>query len=80
MVRTRIMKALVCVSLLALSACAARLIPAGVSGNETFVTVSNVWNSSDALPYATQHCARYGKIPKMTHSEGYSVVFDCVAR
>jgi starvation-inducible outer membrane lipoprotein len=72
------MKRLLCVAFLALAGCAARLIPAGVSGNETFVTVSNVWNSSDALPYATKHCARYGKVPKMTHSEGYSVVFDCV--
>jgi hypothetical protein len=65
-------------SLLLLPACAARLIPAGVSGNEAFVTVSNVWNVNDALPYATKHCAKYGKVPKMTHSEGYSVVFDCV--
>ena len=55
-----------------------RVLPAGVSGNEAYVTVSNVWNSADALPYATEHCAKYGKIPRMRHSEGYSVVFDCV--
>lgn len=74
------MRSLICVPLLALSACAARLVPAGVAGNEAFVTVSNVWNPSDALPYATRHCSQFGKVPKMTHSEGYSVVFDCVAR
>lgn len=66
-------------SVLLLSACSARLVPAGVSGNEAFVTVSNVWSVKDAMPYATKHCAQYGKVPKMTHSEGYSVVFDCVA-
>jgi hypothetical protein len=64
---------------LAFGGCAARLVPAGVSGNETYVTVSNVWNSADALPYATKHCAQYGKVPMMKHSEGYSVVFDCVS-
>jgi hypothetical protein len=65
--------------MLLLAGCSARLFPAGVSGNETYVTVSNVWNSADALPYATRHCARYGKVPRMKHSEGYTVVFDCVA-
>jgi putative hemolysin len=64
--------------LLLLAGCAARLVPAGVTGNEAFVTVSNVWSAADAMPYATAHCAKYGKIAKMTHSEGYSVVFDCV--
>jgi hypothetical protein len=72
------MRTLICACLLLLAGCAARLVPAGVSGNETFVTVSNVWNSADALPYATKHCAQYGKMPRMKHSEGYSVVFDCV--
>lgn len=67
--------------LLALTGCASmRLIPAGVSGNEAFVTISNVWNSSEALPYATKHCAQYGKIPRMKQTESYSVVFDCVNR
>lgn len=67
-------------AMLLVSACASmRIVPAGVSGNEAFVTVSNVWNSSEALPYATKHCAQYGKVPRMKHSEGYSVVFDCVA-
>lgn len=67
-------------AMLLVSACASmRVFPAGVSGNEAFVTVSNVWNSSEALPYATKHCAQYGKVPRMKHSEGYSVVFDCVA-
>lgn len=72
------MKALLSVPLLLLSACAARLVPAGVSGNEAYVTVFNVWNSREALPYATRHCAQYGKVPRMQHSEGYSVIFDCV--
>jgi hypothetical protein len=70
------MKALVL--LLLLAGCAGRLVPPGISGNETFVTVSNVWNSREALPYATRHCAQYGKVPRMQHSEGYSVIFDCV--
>lgn len=62
-----------------LSSCASmRVMPAGVSGNEAYVSISNVWNSAEALPYATKHCAQYGKVPRMKHSEGYSVVFDCV--
>lgn len=74
------MKALLlALSAFALASCAStRILPAGVTGNETFVTVSNVWNVSDAMPYATKHCGQYGKVPRMRHSEGYSVVFDCV--
>jgi len=67
--------------LLFLTGCASmRVVPAGVSGNETYVSVSNVWNSAEALPYATKHCGQYGKVPRMKHSEAYSVVFDCVPR
>ncbi|WP_028970165.1 hypothetical protein [Sphingomonas sp. URHD0057] len=72
------MRMLIIASLLLTAGCAARLFPAGVSGNETFVTVTNVWNSADALPYATKHCAQYGRVAQMKHTEGYSVVFDCV--
>jgi hypothetical protein len=68
----------IAIAFLLLAGCAGRLVPAGVAGNEAFVTVSNVWNAHDALPYASKHCSQYGKVPKMTHTEGYSVVFDCV--
>lgn len=67
-------------AVLLLSGCAARLLPPGISGNEAFVTVSNVWNDGEALPYATRHCAQYGKIPRLQQSNGYSFTFDCVAR
>jgi hypothetical protein len=64
----------------ALSGCAgARLMPAGVAGNEAFVSVSNVWGAGDALPYAEKHCAKFGKIAKLNRTEGYSVSFDCIA-
>lgn len=65
---------------LLLSGCAARLVPAGITGNEAFVSVSNVWNAKQALPYAEKHCSQYGKIARMKQAEGYSVVFDCVSR
>ena len=45
-----------------------RVLPAGVSGNSEFVSISNVWNVGDALPYATKHCAQFGKVPKPTSS------------
>ena len=64
-----------------LTGCASmRVLPAGVSGNEAYVSISNVWNEAEALPYATKHCAQYGKIPKFQSKQGYAVVFDCVAR
>lgn len=65
---------------LALSGCAtARLLPAGVSGNEAFVSVSNVWQVNDALPYATEHCAKYNKVPRSTGQHNHTVTFDCVS-
>jgi starvation-inducible outer membrane lipoprotein len=65
---------------LALAGCSStpRLLPAGVSGNEMFVSVSNVWNVSEALPYATEHCQKYGKVPRSTGQEGYTTRFDCL--
>lgn len=74
------MKMLVCLALLAVAGCAtARLVPAGVSGNETYVMISNVWGPGEALPYATKHCAQYGKVPQLKDSQGYTARFDCVA-
>ncbi len=73
------MKAALALAALTLSACTTmRIVPAGVSGNETYVSVSNVWSAGEALPYATRHCGQYGKVPRLKHSEGYSVIFDCV--
>jgi hypothetical protein len=51
-----------------------------VVGNETYVTVSNVYNEMDALPLADAHCAKYDKIAKFTHMERIRAVFDCVPR
>ncbi|WJY17682.1 hypothetical protein QQS45_08475 [Alteriqipengyuania flavescens] len=64
---------------LLLSACASlRVLPPGVDGNSEFVTVSNVWNTNDALPYAEKHCAEYGKVARASGQSGYTVTFDCV--
>ena len=64
----------------ALAGCAsARLLPAGVSGNAAYVSVSNVWNEAEALPYAEKHCAQHGKIARFQSKQNYAVVFDCVA-
>jgi hypothetical protein len=61
------------------SGCATgRAIPASVTGNAEFVSVSNVWGVKDALPYAEKHCSAYGKTAKLKQQEGYAVSFDCV--
>ncbi len=49
-----------------------------VVGNESYVTVSNVWNEMDALPLADKHCAQYGKSARFTHMEGNRAIYDCV--
>jgi starvation-inducible outer membrane lipoprotein len=75
------MKSIVALMALALTGCAtARLIPAGVSGNSAYVSVSNVWNEAQALPYATAHCAQFGKVPRFQSKSDAAVVFDCVAQ
>ncbi len=51
-----------------------------VVGNETYVTVSNVYNEMDALPLADTHCAKYSRVAKFTHMERIRAVFDCVPR
>jgi hypothetical protein len=68
------------IAALALSGCASgRVLPAGVSGNEVYVAVSNVWNEAEALPYAEKHCRQYGKAPRLAEMKGYTARFDCVA-
>ncbi len=60
----------------------ARLYPGffgqNVVGNETYVTVSNVWNEMDALPLAEKHCAQFGKAARFNHMEGQRAIFDCL--
>jgi hypothetical protein len=51
-----------------------------VVGNETYVTVSNVWNEMDALPLADNHCAGFGKVARFNHMEGHRAIFDCVVK
>lgn len=51
-----------------------------ISGNEAYVTISNVWNEMDALPLADRHCSQYGKVAKFSRMEPYRAIFDCVAK
>jgi hypothetical protein len=51
-----------------------------IVGNETYVTVSNVYNEMDALPLADRHCAKYDKVARFNHMEHIRAVFDCVPR
>lgn len=51
-----------------------------VVGNETYVTISNVWNDMDALPLADKHCGQFGRAAHFSHREGYEAIFDCVRR
>jgi hypothetical protein len=52
----------------------------GVVGNETYVTVSNVWNEMDALPLAQKHCEGYGRTARFNHMERARAIFDCLPR
>jgi hypothetical protein len=49
-----------------------------VSGNETYVSISNVWNEQDALPLAERHCKQFGKLAQFKHQEGHRSIFNCV--
>jgi hypothetical protein len=51
-----------------------------VVGNETYVTVSNVYNEMDALPLAERHCAKFGKAARFNHMERIRAIFDCVPK
>jgi len=51
-----------------------------VVGNEAYVTVSNVWNEMDALPFAEQHCSKYGKIAQYVPSKTFMPTFNCIAK
>lgn len=52
----------------------------GIVGNEVSVTVSNVWNQSQAMAYADQHCHQYGKAARFRGGDPatYHFAFDCV--
>jgi hypothetical protein len=51
-----------------------------IVGNETYVTVSNVYNEMDALPLADRHCAKYDKVARFNRMESIRAVFGCVPR
>jgi hypothetical protein len=51
-----------------------------VVGNESYVTVSNVYNEIDALPLAEQHCGKFGRVAHFNHLEQIRAIFDCVPR
>jgi hypothetical protein len=51
-----------------------------VVGNQAYVTVSNVWNDSDALPLADAHCRKYNRIARLNRMDGARANFDCVKR
>jgi hypothetical protein len=56
------------------------LVGQRVVGNETYVTITNVWNEMDALPLADRHCAQFGKAARYVRREGAKAIFDCISR
>jgi hypothetical protein len=54
------------------------LIGQRIVGNETYVTVSNVYNELDAFPLAEKHCKQFGKAARFRGMEPLRAVFDCV--
>ncbi len=51
-----------------------------VVGNETYVTITNVWNEMDALPLAENHCSKFGKAAQYVRMEGPKAIFNCVPK
>jgi hypothetical protein len=51
-----------------------------VVGNETYVTVSNVYSEIDALPLAEEHCGKFNKAARFNHMERIRAIFDCVPK
>jgi hypothetical protein len=49
-----------------------------VSGNSAYVTVINVYNEVEALPFAEKHCAKHGKVARFNKMQGIRAIFDCV--
>jgi hypothetical protein len=49
-----------------------------IVGNETYVTITNVWNEMDALPLAESHGAKYGKVARYVRMEGPKAIFNCL--
>jgi hypothetical protein len=49
-----------------------------VTGTPAYVTIGNAWNDSDALPKASEWCAKWSKVARYRYMEDYRVTFDCV--
>ena len=49
-----------------------------VSGNELFVSVSNVWNEQDALLIADAHCRQFGRVPNFKGMQENRAIYDCI--
>jgi len=49
-------------------------------GNEAYVTVSYVWNETEAQLLADRHCARYGKTAQYIPSITSIPTFSCIAK
>lgn len=56
----------------------AGLIPQNVQGDESGVSVFNVWKATDAQPLADRHCAEFGKRAIFAKSAPITMFFDCV--
>ena len=51
-----------------------------VSGDESKVSVWNIWNAKDGLPLAEQHCQQYGKGVSIISHSGITGYYECVGR
>lgn len=66
---------LLCLGLVAtaLAACGS-----SVTGNSAFVSVNGTGETAQSLPKATEWCAKYGKVPRISGRDSYAVHYDCV--
>lgn len=69
------MRALVLTAVLALAGCESAKV---LGGNENSVVVDPGMTAADGFTAAEQHCAKYGKRPRLAQRAGASrYVFDC---
>jgi hypothetical protein len=48
------------------------------TGDSSYVTVSDAYNKYDALPKATDYCAKFGRVAEFNYLSNYRAHFDCL--
>jgi hypothetical protein len=49
-------------------------------GYETYAVVGPTTDKATALPFAQQHCGKYGRFPDFRRMDGSKAIFDCTVQ